>query len=178
MRVSVWLRDCRWNLAARGANVFITGPAGTGKSVVLRKILAHFREKYSCREGCYVAVAPTGPTAISVGGQTIHSFAGCGVPKTAGDFDKCWEKFKRENWRKLHAIVIEEISMISGEFLDRLSTVVSMIREDRQPFGGIQLILCGDFLQLRKFVARLVRNLLFFLTCHSSNLCLRFLCPC
>ena len=74
--------------AKRGDNIFITGPAGTGKSVVLSHIMHHLKTKYRSNPNKYVAVAPTGPTAISVGGQTIHSFAGCGVPETAKDFEK------------------------------------------------------------------------------------------
>jgi len=136
--------------AKRGDNVFITGPAGTGKSVVLKHILAHLKAKYKHTPECYVAVAPTGPTAISVGGQTIHSFAGCGVPETAEDFRKCWEKKHKKKWRDLDVMVVEEISMISGEFWDRLSDIVCYIRGKPStiPFGGIQLVLCGDFLQL------------------------------
>ena len=134
--------------AKRGDNIFITGPAGTGKSVVLSHIMHHLRTKYRSDPNKFVAVAPTGPTAISVGGQTIHSFAGCGVPETSEDFEKVWKNKKK--WRDLEVMVIEEISMISGEFFDRLSDVVCKVRgtPSNQPFGGIQLITCGDFLQL------------------------------
>ena len=94
--------------AKKGVNIFITGPAGTGKSVVLSHIMHHLKTKYRSNPSKYVAVAPTGPTAISVGGQTIHSFAGCGVPETAKDFEKVWDKKNRKNWRDLEVMVIEE----------------------------------------------------------------------
>ena len=64
---------------------------------MLRRILKHLKTKFQSSPGKYVAVAPTGPTAISVEGQTIHSFAGCGVPECEEDFGKCWKQKKR--WR-------------------------------------------------------------------------------
>jgi ATP-dependent DNA helicase PIF1 len=137
-------------LAKAGRNVFITGPAGTGKSVALRHIIDHLESKYEGQYGRWVAVASTGIAALTLAsGMTIHSFAGCGVPKVAADFDKAWEGEKRKAWRQLEVLVVEEISMISGEFFDRLSKVVCVIRENEdKAFGGIQLIVCGDFLQL------------------------------
>jgi ATP-dependent DNA helicase PIF1 len=129
-----------------GNNVFLTGPAGTGKSVVLEHVLQYCSQTYFPRE--WVAVAPTGSTAVAVGGQTIHSFAGIGIPMEQSDFERSWETFKRRGWRQLKLMVIEEVSMIAGEFLDRLNRVVCHIREDPKPFGGIHLLICGDFLQL------------------------------
>ena len=136
-------------LAKDGENVFITGPAGTGKTVLLHHILKHLHETLDREQ--WIAVGPTGPSAIAIKGQTIHSFAGIGVPTTVKDFDKVWSK--KKEWRRLKTLVLEEVSMISGEFLDRLSDVVCNVwtvdpAAPRLPFGGIQLILCGDFLQL------------------------------
>jgi ATP-dependent DNA helicase PIF1 len=138
-------------LIKEGDNVFITGVAGTGKSLVLQRALNHFRDVYSWETNCkkYVAVAPTGPTALALGGQTIHSFAGIGIPKTQENFSKTRKnKEIAKRWTELDVLVLDECSMVSGEFLDRLSREVSMIRRDERPFGGIQLIICGDFLQL------------------------------
>lgn len=137
------------DLIKDGKNVFVTGVAGTGKSLVLRKVLEYFQDHSYGQKNTFVAVAPTGPTALALGGQTIHSFAGVGIPKAQDSFSKTrTNKENAKRWKSLKTLILDECSMISGEFLDRLSYEVSLIREDPRPFGGIQLVLCGDFLQL------------------------------
>jgi len=129
--------------------MLITGPAGTGKSVVLRHIIAHMKQLYGPDSTAWAVLGSTGTSAIAVEGQTIHSFAGCGIPVLVKDFNKAWKKEKRKAWREVKVILLDEISMINGEFLDNLSDVVCGIRDQySKPFGGIQLIFCGDFLQL------------------------------
>lgn len=136
-------------LAKQEENVFITGPAGTGKSVVLRQIIAYMKQRYSDSSTAWAVLGSTGTSAVAVGGQTLHSFAGCGVPVQVTDFQKAWKEDSRKAWRAVQVLLIDEISMVNGEFLDHLSDVVCDIREERtKPFGGIQLIFCGDFLQL------------------------------
>jgi ATP-dependent DNA helicase PIF1 len=143
----------RW--IKEGCNVFITGVAGTGKSLLLQRALEYFRGIYRDNSKRYVAVAPTGPTALSLGGQTIHSFAGIGIPKTQDSFSKTRTvKENAKRWKELDSMVVDECSMISGEFFDRLSGEVSKVRKDPRPFGGIQLIVCGDFLQLPPIAPR------------------------
>lgn len=127
-----------------GSNVFITGVAGTGKSLVLKRALDYLKDTYNKRE--YVALGPTGPSAIALEGQTIHSFAGIGIPRTQNDFLKTKKRAKQ--WKDLKVIVLDEVSMVSAEFFDLLSDAVSGIRKDPRTFGGIQLVICGDFLQL------------------------------
>ena len=137
----------------QGHNVFLTGVAGTGKSLVLRSALDYFSN--NLRANQFVAVAPTGAAAVAVEGQTIHSFASIGIPKTFKDFEKSKRnKATAKHWRSLKVLVIDEISMVSGEFFDNLSAVVSDIRKDPRPFGGIQLVVCGDFLQLSPIAPR------------------------
>ena len=141
------------DLIREGRNVFLTGVAGTGKSLVLKKALRYIKDTFDYDE--YVAVAPTGSTAVVLEGQTVHSFAGIGIPKIYTDFRKMKSNKKiKKRWTNLKVLVLDEVSMISGEFFDSLSRVVSEIRKDPRPFGGIQLIVCGDFLQLSPIAPR------------------------
>lgn len=147
-------------LAAAGANIFLTGVAGTGKSAVIERIVSDARAA-----GKSVALtAPTGVAALNVGGSTIHSMAGCGVPTVAAHFGRMWESQKRDNWRALDMLVLDEVGMVMGDFLDLMDHEVRRIRctcrdrEDKtkrctcgsaeQPFGNVQLVFVGDFAQL------------------------------
>ena len=134
-------------LCRAGRNVFVSGIGGTGKSFLLRRIVHMLKEE---RQAQVAVTAPTGVAALVCGGQTLHSFAGCNVPSTVIDFDKCWGQ--SETWRRLDVLVIDEISMIQASFLDWLDCTVRTIRSDSRPFGGVQLIFAGDFCQLHGFV--------------------------
>ena len=79
-------------------------------------------------------------TAVALGGETLHHFAGCGVPSLVSDFGRCWKQIPMSNWQSVEVLIIDEISMLAGEFLDNLSDVVKQIRHhDNRAFGGIQL---------------------------------------
>lgn len=84
------------------------------------------------------------------GGVTLHSFAGIG----SGDatLKRCYDLASRLStalvWRRCKTLIIDEVSMVDGEFFDKLESVARYVRRNERPFGGIQLILCGDFLQL------------------------------
>ncbi|KAG5680985.1 hypothetical protein PVAND_010459 [Polypedilum vanderplanki] len=133
-----------------GKNVFFTGSAGTGKSFLLRKIISTFPP-----DGLTVC-ASTGVAACLIGGVTLHSFAGIG----AGDHSlkKSIELAKRpaaaQAWRKCKRLIIDEISMVDADFFDLIEAVAREVRGNDKPFGGIQLILCGDFFQLPPVVKR------------------------
>lgn len=134
-----------------GHNVFLTGVAGTGKSLVLKMALEFLKDTYKPKE--YVALGSTGPVAIALEGQTIHSFAGIGVPQVKEDFLRVSRKKKA--WKDLKVMVLDEASLVSGEFFDLLSEAVADLRgRPGEPFGGIQLVLCGDFLQLSPILPR------------------------
>ncbi len=133
--------------ALSGNSFFLTGSAGTGKSFTLQRVIELIRQKFNGRPGSVAVVAPTGAAALQVGGTTIHSYFGLStVDKQTAPTHKSWN---RKAWFQLQVLVIDEISMVADWMLDLLDR---MGRESRRqmalPFGGVQLILCGDFLQL------------------------------
>ena len=127
-----------------GENVFFTGSAGTGKSYLLKRVIS------SLPPGTTFATASTGAAASLIGGTTLHAFAGIGTGN--GTLEHCISLASREPhasvWRRCGCLVIDEISMIDAEFFDKLEAVARSVRKNRKPFGGIQLVLCGDFCQL------------------------------
>ena len=143
-----------------GCNVFVTGAAGTGKSVLLRAAIELLRRKFdgeggkerqpsSSSSSAVAVVAPTGVAAAAVGGSTIHAFAGCGLARSVADLDKMRRGFPADRWRRARAMVVDEVSMLSGEFLSELDAAARFARgAPRRSFGGIQLVLVGDFAQL------------------------------
>lgn len=141
-----------------GKNVFFTGSAGTGKSHVLRICVDAIRRNLASRTGnteyandALHVTAPTGIAACNIGGTTIHSFAGIGK----GDLDTASliKKVKsnrqaKERWKQCRVLVIDEISMLEADLFDKLEAIARTIRNRDEPFGAIQLVLCGDFFQL------------------------------
>ena len=134
-----------------GKSVFFTGSAGTGKSVLMREIIAVLRKKFQ-REPDRVAVtASTGLAACNVGGVTLHSFGGIGLGKE--DVPTLVKKIKRNQkaklrWQRTKVLIIDEISMVDGDLFDKLEAISRSIRNNGRPFGGIQLVITGDFFQL------------------------------
>lgn len=134
---------------AQGNSVFLSGPAGTGKSYLLKIIKDEYVKKYGFA-AVYVT-ASTGTAACLLGGVTINSYAGVGfatetIPVLIGKVRNNDDaKFRIERARML---IIDEISMISAELFNKLNEVFKCIRNTRSPFGGVQLVICGDFFQL------------------------------
>ncbi|XP_068263222.1 ATP-dependent DNA helicase PIF1 [Nyctibius grandis] len=127
-----------------GKSVFFTGCAGTGKSFLLKKIVGSLPPKST------YATASTGVAACHIGGTTLHTFAGIGSGKAP--LEQCIQLAERsgvrQHWLACQHLIIDEISMVDGKFFDRLEAVARAVRKRDEPFGGIQLIICGDFLQL------------------------------
>ena len=130
-----------------GANVFFSGMGGTGKTYLLKRIVAALKYKHGAR--AVACCAPTGVAAILCGGQTLHSLAGVGVANTLRDFGKMWKDVNRNRWRALKVLVMDEVSMLEPSFLDFLDQQVRQVRGvPDQVMGGLQVIMCGDFCQL------------------------------
>ncbi|XP_064575780.1 ATP-dependent DNA helicase PIF1 isoform X1 [Zonotrichia leucophrys gambelii] len=127
-----------------GKSIFFTGSAGTGKSFLLKRILG------SLPPNITYATASTGVAACHIGGTTLHAFAGIGSGKAP--LEQCIQLAERpgvrQHWLACQHLIIDEISMVDGKFFDKLEAVARAVRKRDEPFGGIQLIICGDFLQL------------------------------
>ena len=132
-------------------SVFFTGSAGTGKSVLLREIIKTLRVKHRTQPDRVAVTASTGLAACNVGGVTLHSFAGIGLGKE--DIPELVKKIKRNQkaknrWMRTKILIVDEISMVDGELFDKLEGIARIIRNNGRPFGGIQLVITGDFFQL------------------------------
>jgi hypothetical protein len=142
------------DLALGGSNLFLTGGPGTGKSFTLRRIIAALEEQNGA--GSVLVWAPTGVAAILVGGQTMNSKPGPGVPENSDSFRNMWGS--KKYWRHVRTLVLDEVSMVDAEFLDWVEAHVRTMFNDTEfgfggnrgdkAFGGIQLVFCGDFCQL------------------------------
>lgn len=133
-----------------GHNVFLTGPGGVGKSFTMKAIVQWAKFKGLN----YGVTATTGSAAVLVGGRTIHSFLGIGLgTKTAEQLaTKVTTSIKviGNRIKKLQLLVIDEISMMDKELLDKISLFLQIVRNSYDaPFGGIQMVFVGDFCQLQ-----------------------------
>ena len=132
-------------------NVFITGGAGVGKSHLLRQMTQRLKAERSSTS--YSVCASTGAAAVLIEGITLHSFSGIGT-KTIRDYKlavilKRMTEESKAKWRDLELLIIDEISMLSPDFLETIDLVARAIKQKaRVPFGGIQMIFIGDFYQL------------------------------
>lgn len=117
----------------------------------MREVISSLRQKYSKEPDRIAVTASTGLAACNVGGVTLHSFAGIGLGKEpVPDLVK---KIKRNakaktRWLRTRVLVIDEISMVDGELFDKLEAIARTMRNNGRPFGGIQLVITGDFFQL------------------------------
>jgi ATP-dependent DNA helicase PIF1 len=143
----------------KGENIFLTGPSGTGKSLVI----STFKERCGTRKKIAVT-STTGMSAVLIGGSTVHSYLGIGLGN--GSIDSMIKSIKskpyiKKRWIEIDTLIIDEISMLSPELFDKIEAIARILRrkspkkmlkneddEKEPPFGGIQLILTGDFLQL------------------------------
>lgn len=139
-------------------NVFFTGPAGTGKSFLLKKIIEGLIIRYlEGSDDCVAVTASTGLAAFTISGKTLHSFAGIGLgtaPTKQLIKDILSNKSSCKRWRYVEVLIIDEVSMVDNTLFDKLDVIGRAVRECDLPFGGIQLVITGDFFQLPPVVQR------------------------
>ena len=130
-----------------GRNTFLTGSAGTGKTYVLNQYINYLK----ARRIPVSITASTGIAATHLEGTTIHAWSGIGIkdslsPRQLRDLKT--KKYLKKHMEKTKVLIIDEISMLHARQLDLVNQVIRFFRENEEPFGGLQLVLCGDFFQL------------------------------
>lgn len=140
-----------------GRNVFLTGSAGAGKTWVLNAFIRYLRE-----HNIPVAVtASTGIAATHLNGQTLHSWCGIGIKDrlSPADLKKISAKGHiKRSLEKTEVLIIDEISMLHRRQFELCDLVLRFIRKNDLPFGGLQLVICGDFFQLPPVADRMEEN--------------------
>jgi len=130
-----------------GRSVFLTGAPGAGKTYVLNAFV-----RSAIRRGKNVAItASTGIAATHIGGTTIHSWSGLGIREALSDWDR--DRLRAtdrlvKRYNSTDILVIDEVSMLHGKRLDMINEVCKLLRQNDQPFGGLQVVLVGDLFQL------------------------------
>jgi ATP-dependent DNA helicase PIF1 len=148
-----------FNYMEQGKNIFLTGPSGSGKSEVVNL----FKMRYQNKKNIAIT-STTGISAILIGGTTLHSYLGIGLGNDSVEdltIKITNNSHYRNRWLKLNVLIIDEVSMLSPGLFDKLENVARNIRNpkpkrllsneeigEEKPFGGIQLVLSGDLLQL------------------------------
>ncbi|MCP4884318.1 MAG: AAA family ATPase [Flavobacteriales bacterium] len=130
-----------------GANVFLTGSAGTGKTYVLNKYIQYLK----ARKVPVSITASTGIAATHLQGTTIHAWSGIGIKDSLSLRnlrDLRQKKYLKKHIEKTKVLIIDEISMLHKKQFDLVNEVLQFFRENEKAFGGIQVVLCGDFFQL------------------------------
>lgn len=140
-----------------GANAFLTGEPGSGKTHTINRYVAYLR-----LHGIEPAIcAATGIAATHIGGMTIHSWSGIGIRNslTEYDVDKISQNERTvRRIRRAHVLIIDEVSMLSAQTLDMVEALCRRVRGGEQAFGGLQVVLVGDFFQLPPIVRTAARD--------------------
>ncbi len=140
-------QDTALKLCKAGKNIFLTGSAGTGKTFLIQQYIDYLKNS-----GVFFAViAPTGVAASHLNGNTIHSFFGLGPRENIDDYyldSLLQRKYLHDRFRKLKVLIIDEISMVSPELFSAMDRILKAFKFSAEPFGGVQVIVSGDFFQL------------------------------
>lgn len=130
-----------------GVNVFLTGEPGSGKTHTVNEYVAYLRER-----GVEPAItASTGIAATHIGGMTIHSWSGLGIKTNISKYDLdriASSEYIAKRVLRARVLIIDEVSMLTSEMFSTVDAVCREIRQSQEPFGGIQIVVVGDFFQL------------------------------
>lgn len=135
------------NILKLGHSVFLTGGAGSGKTYVLNQYIKWLKSHVIST----AVTASTGIAATHIGGVTIHSWSGIGIKDRLSEYDIDELEQKKAlytRYKSTQVLIIDEISMLHAQRLDMVDLVARIIRKDERPFGGMQVVFCGDFFQL------------------------------
>jgi len=134
-------------LMLQGSNIFLTGAPGSGKSYVIDQFVRQVRTK----NRVVALTATTGIAASLIEGITIHSWSGLGINRELSSSllaELLANNLLVERLKITEILIIDEISMLDGQMLDNLNLLLKRARDSKKPFGGLQVILSGDFFQL------------------------------
>ncbi|MBU1160769.1 MAG: AAA family ATPase, partial [Patescibacteria group bacterium] len=129
-----------------GRNIYLTGAAGSGKTFLLNQYIKFLKNK----EIAVGITASTGVAATHMNGTTIHSWSGMGVKDSISDKDllKLLKKYYLKHIFRTKVLIIDEVSMLHPHQLDLVDAICKIFKANPKPFGGMQIVLCGDFFQL------------------------------
>ena len=130
-----------------GQNVFLTGSAGSGKTYTLNQYIDYLR----ARRVPVAVTASTGIAATHMNGTTIHSWSGIGIKDELSDRDLSnlsRKQFLTDRLKDTAVLIIDEISMLHAKQINLVSQVLKHVRKNDKAFGGIQVVVAGDFFQL------------------------------
>ena len=132
-----------------GKNIFLTGPAGSGKTHLIRTVM-----EWATASNVSLAItAMTGCAALLLGmkAKTLHSWAGIGLARESADVLAATILKKptvKRRWKYTRILIVDEVSMMQPELLEKLDAIGRKVRARSEPFGGLQVVLCGDYFQL------------------------------
>jgi ATP-dependent DNA helicase PIF1 len=135
-----------YDLFTQGKNIFISGQAGTGKSFIINMIYNY--AQLNNKKINVTALTGCAALLLNMKATTIHSWGGIGIGGEVSTLISNIRKYKKvDNWL-IDILVVDEVSMMSKSLFELLDTIGKKLRKNPKPFGGIQLVFCGDFYQL------------------------------